>query len=151
MLDNENFMAHDYVSYSGNQLTITRNPHGFINRKQNSDRRNLKMGGTRRVNMMSSNSRLTLRKQKVDKDEYILLPQMQYKSDFNLSEQQGGDNESFSGYSGVVFSPNSSMTDTKFISRIKDILKNNDINVIDTQMKLNKCLPDISETFNNML
>lgn len=37
-----------------------------------------------------------------------------------------------------------------FISRIKEILKKNDIGIIDTEVSLNKCLPDISETFNNL-
>lgn len=150
MLESENFIAHDYISYSGNRLTITRNPFGFINRKQIAKGRNVKIGGTRRVNNTTINSHRHTLKHKLNQDDYILLPQMQYKSDFNNKEYNGGNSDSFSGYSGVVFSPNSTMTDTIFISRIRDILNKNDINIIDTQVELHKCLPDISETFNEM-
>ena len=34
MFDNENFRTFDYVEYSGNKLTVTRNPFGFINTKK---------------------------------------------------------------------------------------------------------------------
>ena len=34
IFDKENFRAYDYVEYSGNKLTITRNPFGFINVKK---------------------------------------------------------------------------------------------------------------------
>lgn len=36
MFDKENFKTYDYVEYSGNNLTITRNPFGFINTKKRS-------------------------------------------------------------------------------------------------------------------
>jgi hypothetical protein len=152
MLENENFIAHDFISYSGNRLTVTRNPYGFINQKQVARSRNIKIGGTRRVDKMKNDSLRNTLKSRIKQDDYTLLPQMQYKSDFNNSDekQSGGSNEVFSGYSGVVFSPNSTMTDVTFISRIKDILKKNNIDVINTQITLNKCLPDISETFNSM-
>jgi hypothetical protein len=125
MLNDANFIAHDFVSYSGNRLTITRNPYGFINRKQIAKGNNTKIGGTRRASKMKSGSQRNTLKHKLKEDDYILLPQMQYKSDFNndTKEHNGGSSESFSGYSGVVFSPNSTMTDTIFISRIRDILK----------------------------
>ena len=149
MLDNENFMAHDFVSYSGNTLTITRNPYGFINKKQTVNRMNKNVGGTKRLCNKIKNSTTRRKNSKLNSDEYILLPQMQYKSDFNGEKYDGGGSETFSGYSGVVFSPNSRMTDNMFISRIKEILQKNDINIVDSHVTNHKCLPDNSETFNN--
>ena len=147
ILDSENFMAHDFVSYSGNKLTITRNPYGFINKKQNVNGKNKNVGGTKRKYRKTNN--ITRKNSNSNDNEYILLPQMQYKSDFNGEIYSRGGSESFSGYSGVVFSPNSRMTDSIFISRIKEILQKNDIHVVDSQVAIHKCLPDNSESFNN--
>lgn len=153
MLSDENFIAHDFVPYSGNRLTISRNPYGFINKKQTVKGNKVNIGGTRRVYRIKygSSYRHTL-KNNIKNEDYILLPQMQYKSDFNSNEKEstGGSSELFSGYSGVVFSPNSTMTDNIFITRIRDILKNNDIYIIDTQVTLNKCLPDISKRITHL-
>jgi Type III restriction enzyme, res subunit len=146
MLDREGFTAHDFVSYSGNKLTVTRNPNGFINKKQIL-KKNTNVGGTKRMIRTTNNS--TRKASSKNDNEYIILPQMQYKSDHNDDLLKGGDSEAFAGYSGVVFNPNSRITDAVFISRIKDILQKNDINIIDSQVTLHKCLPDISETFNN--
>ena len=149
MFDDENFVAHDYVSYSNNKLTITRNPSGFINKKQKVRESNAKVGGTRRANKTHNN--LTRKVIRSTDDEYILLPQMQYKSDYigDYNNNQNGGEGAFAGYSGVVFNPNIRMSDDLFLNRIKDILQKNDINITNTRTNNHKCLPDNSEAFNN--
>jgi hypothetical protein len=46
MFDRENFRTFDYVEYSGNVLTITRNPYGFINTRKRGPAANKKKGGS---------------------------------------------------------------------------------------------------------
>jgi hypothetical protein len=50
MFEEENFKTYDFVEYSGNNLTITRNPFGFVNAKKTSmlsNRPSKKAGGAK--------------------------------------------------------------------------------------------------------
>lgn len=61
IFDKEKCNTYDYISYHNNNLTITRNPYGFINKQQKINKRK---GGTRRSNSthLKSKKRKTLKK-----------------------------------------------------------------------------------------
>ena len=152
MLEMDNFVAHDYISYSGNKLTITRNPYGFVNRKQVPKRRK-NLGGTKRNNKQPTSMSVS-RKNNSHKTEekYVALPQLQYTSDYNGDSKYvhgGSVDDTFAGYNGVSFNPNSRMTDALFVSRIREILQKNNLNIVNSSLTNHKCLPDNSEIFNN--
>lgn len=150
MFERENFVAHDYVSYSGNKLTITRNPYGFVNKKQ-IPKKKKNIGGTKRNNKLSMSTTIIRKNLKsMNDDKYNTFPQLQYTSDYNGNLKQGGSvDDVFTGYNGVSFNSSSRMSDILFVSRIREILQKNYINIIDTQLTHHKCLPDNSEIFNN--
>lgn len=52
MFDRENFRMYDYVEYSGNNLTITRNPYGFVNVDHKKERKEIKRGGNSGVDKL---------------------------------------------------------------------------------------------------
>lgn len=58
----------------------------------------------------------------------------------------------FENYNGVHLDPTGNISDSDFMKTVIKILKNNNIHVIEgaTEIKLNKALPDDSETFLNM-
>lgn len=126
MFQEDNFNTHDYVEYSGNVLTITRNPYGFINvEKRNYVRKNetqkTRYGG---INVTKKN-RLVI---------------------------QGGTDGPFDRYKGVKLDDTGNLTDHTFINTITRILKNNEIEPQTNRiiLELNKALPDIRDDFIDM-
>jgi hypothetical protein len=140
MFETDGFVDHDFVSYSNNKLIITRNPSGFVNKKQPVRGKNVRVGGTKRANKIHNNLTRKIVKSKVDN---MLLPQMEYPD----REIQNGGDGAFSEYSGVALNPNSTMTDELFLKRVKGILRKNDIVSQKDTIVVHKCLPDISEVF----
>jgi hypothetical protein len=142
MFDADRFADHDFVSYSNNKLVVTRNPFGFVNTKKEPVRvRNVRVGGTRRANKAHNNN--TTKKVVRNGYDNMLLPQMEYPD----NETQSGGVGAFTDYSGVVFNPNSKMTDVDFVKRVKGVLNTNGITSVKDTIVVHKCLPDISETF----
>ena len=139
MFETDRFVDHDFVSYSNNKLIVTRNPSGFVNKKQPVRGKNIRVGGTKRSNKTHNNLTKKMRR---DVDN-MLLPQMEYPD----KETQNGGEGIFAEYNGVALNPNSTMTDDLFLKRIKGILRKNDIVSQKDTIMVHKCLPDISETF----
>jgi len=213
MFDNENFRTFDYVEYSGNKLTVTRNPFGFINTKKRGPVR--ERGGNsnsktkkhnKSINLDKHNKTKKHGKQLVDNDTdksiynidngvIKINPNFEKKINIKIQEdnshtkddmdtwnqynknQYTGDNEPHQGgkpdkkskpnqesklnqeggegtevfdrYNGVRLDDTGNITDAEFVATIKRILGKNDIEVIDSGIKIvnNKALPDDSETF----
>ncbi len=139
MFETDRLVDHDFVSYSNNKLIVTRNPSGFVNKKQVRGKK-LRVGGTKRATKTHNN--LTKKKIKNGIDN-MLLPKMEYPE----NETQNGGEGAFSEYNGITLNPNSTMTDDLFLKRVKGILTKNDIVSQKDTIVVHKCLPDISETF----
>jgi|SaaInlV_150m_DNA_2_1039686.scaffolds.fasta_scaffold01461_6 hypothetical protein len=118
MLDKNGLKTHDFVEYSGNKLIITRNPLGFVNVKKRGV-----IKGTHRERPSTNNT--TTRKIK------------------------GGAGDSFERYNGVKLDDSGNLSDSDFINKVLFILKKNGLDVQEKsiEMKLNKCLPDLSDPF----
>ena len=140
MFDADRFADHDFVSYSNNKLVVTRNPFGFVNAKEPVRVKNVRVGGTRRANKAHNNTTKKMVRNGVDN---MLLPQMEYPD----NRTQSGGEGAFTDYGGVVFNPNSKMTDDDFVKRVKGVLNTNGITSVKETIVVHKCLPDISETF----
>jgi hypothetical protein len=176
MFDKANFNTYDYVEYSGNKLTITRNPYGFINMKKQVRSRAAKGGEKNGKTKKSSKTTKGVRKtKKIHESEQIeedvgsqikkyeemnLNPEMtQFRKDIYNGDTMvpGLDNRVHGGnasenYSGVRLDSTGNLSDSDFMRTVVRILKENEIQVMDgaTEIKLNKALPDNSDAFLNM-
>ena len=172
MFDKANFNTYDYVEYSGNKLTITRNPYGFINMKKQVRSRAAKGGKTKKNTKTAKKIRKTqkIKESGVVEDdvttqiekyeEMHLDPEMKqfrreiYNGDTTvpgLDNRVQGGNASDS-YNGVRLDSTGNLSDADFMRTMIRILKENDIQVMEgaTEIKLNKALPDNSDAFLNM-
>ena len=177
MFDKANFNTYDYVEYSGNKLTITRNPYGFINMKKQVRSRapkgGEKMSQTKKSLKITKGTRKTKKihkpEHKIEDDvatqitkyeEMNLNPEMiQFRKDIyngdttvpGLDNHVQGGNAS-ENYNGVRLDSTGNLSDADFMRTVIRILKENEIQVMDgaTEVKLNKALPDNSDAFLNM-
>ena len=138
ILDKENFRTYDYVEFSDNKLTITRNPFGFINSK--------KRGALKGTQKAKPNLNKEVDKQ-VEKAE---KPKMK-----NITKKQlGGASEVFDRYDGVRLDETGNMSDTGFIDKILKILSkpeyNLDVQRNSVDVTLYKALPDDTDSFLSM-
>ena len=127
MFQEANFKTHDFLEYSGNTITITRNPYGFINMEK---RKYTKKTDTKKQRYGGSLN--------VTKKHKVLI--------------NGGSDGPFDRYTGVKLDETGNVTDDDFIRIITRILTENDI-VPKTNMitlELNKALPDIKDEFIDM-
>jgi hypothetical protein len=134
ILDKENFRTYDYVEFTDNKLTITRNPFGFINSKKSGPLKNTE-------------------KQKQDKQtKKVEKPKTEKPKAKNITKKQlGGAREVFDRYDGVHLDETGNMNDTEFIEKIISILSNPKYN-LDVQrgsveVTLYKALPDDTDSF----
>lgn len=125
MLRESNFKTHDFLEYSGNVLTVTRNPYGFINVEK----------------------RTYTRKADTQKERYG-------GGSHNVTKKHkiriyGGADDP---YNGVKLDDTGNVSDETFIKILTQILTKNDIepqlNFI--KLELNKALPDIKDEFIDM-
>jgi len=129
MLNNANFNTYDYVEFSDNKLTVTRNPFGFINVKK----RGALRGNTTRTVRGARDVKPGTRK----------------------TNQKGGvgNNDTFDRYNGVQLDERGNITDAQFVDSIKRILTSpkNGVNVKTTQIETvhHKALPDERDPFFN--
>jgi len=141
ILDKENFRTYDYVEFSDNKLTITRNPFGFINTKKSGPLKKTEKQKTEKKREKLDNQS---EKTKTDKP----------KPKNTTKKQFGGAGDVFERYNGVHLDENGNMSDTEFIDKIVTILSNPKYN-LDVQrgsveLTLYKALPDESDSFLSM-
>jgi hypothetical protein len=127
MFQEANLNTHDFLEYSGNTITITRNPFGFIN----VEKRNY----TRKVDTQKK----------------------RYGGELNATKKhkviiKGGTDGPFDRYNGVKLDESGNINDETFIRIVTQILKTNEIepqmNMI--KLELNKSLPDVKDEFIDM-
>ena len=138
ILDKENFRTYDYVEFSDNKLTITRNPFGFINSKKRGA-----LKGTQKAKPMKDKE-VEKQVEKADK------PKMKNTT----KKQYGGASDAFERYDGVRLDETGNMSDTEFIDKILKILSkpeyNLDVQRNSVDVTLYKALPDDTDSFLSM-
>jgi hypothetical protein len=125
--DKDNFKSHDYVEYSGNKLTITRNPFGFINtKKRGAPAKGTKKTGGSLLDMFKGKRTTKKRHQKV----------------------VGGTGE-FDKYNGVKLDDTGNLSDQDFQDAVVRILTKNGLEVTKGSIEVHKhkALPDDSQAF----
>lgn len=124
MLDDAKIKTYDYISFTDNKLTITRNPYGFINTKK---RGRVISTGTRKEQPKSN------------------------KGGNKTRKVHGGTSDAFTKYNGVKLDDSGNISDTQFLESIIRVLKNKKNNVSVKEAMIteinNKALPDIREDF----
>lgn len=134
--DKENFRSFDYVEYSGNKLTITRNPFGFVNTKK----RGVVKGTVRAKKEGGGNSLL----------DFFKGPRTTKKRRSSIKDDivKGGSGE-FEKYNGVKLDQTGNLSDHDFQERILHILSKNGLEVTRGSIEIhkNKALPDESKVF----
>jgi hypothetical protein len=207
MFHKEQFLLLDYVEYSQNKLTITRNPFGFINNttgkcnSKSSRSSAFEKGSSKKIpatmSKISGKSETTeglhsepptttkkttrkistaappkdttkgqrkTKKMSTTKAEaetrdvfptpstMVVEPEKEEEDIYNMDPHEGGGNEDVDpNYQGVCLDETGNMDDTKFLAKVKDILKRNGLQVLVTpKVDLFKCLPDRMEAFLDM-
>ena len=169
---------YDYVEYADNKITITRNPFGFVNtfkkektggaedlmdnylaggkpkEKKTIKQKHAPKNRTKKQNFMPytvSAGVIHINKQ----PEYDITEEESIEYyDRTLKDQdfhKGGAPDKFDKYTGIKLDETGNITDEQFISQIKKILRDSQIEVIDGLIKIdyNKPLPDNPEAFLN--
>jgi hypothetical protein len=167
MLEDGNLKTYDYVNYTDNMLTITRNPFGFVNVKKRGvikgTARTKKVGqlggtgkGTDKNKTAKKKSgflnklaeKLSFTKEHIDDDED--------QDEVNRLEEEAknvyrGGGDVFDRYNGVHLDEAGNISDSVFLDMVVSILKSkkNNLAVRDTAIdeKKYKALPDNPEEF----
>jgi hypothetical protein len=157
IFDKENFKTHDYVEYSGNKLTVTRNPFGFVNTKKRASHK----GGSKQDESVISIDTSKLLHAEPEQDKYSedfnkdLLQQSNGITVPGLDESSvvfgGNSDNEFDKYNGVKLDDSGNISDNDFTKTIIAILSKHKIEVAQSAIKItyNKALPDDSESFLN--
>jgi hypothetical protein len=154
--------TYDYVEYSGNKLTITRNPFGFVNTKKNEkiNKKEIKKGGKK----TKKNKPVRAYKRKTEKIKDNIIKNSEIDIVENpLTEEEKIDNYNnwtahnvykggnyFTEYDGVRLDDGGNITSEEFINKVKEILNKNHLEVVNEQKVFHKALPDDAETFKNV-
>ena len=171
-----NFKTYDYVEFSGDTLTITRNPFGFINllsKERNGGslekvKKSLHSKTKKRIIIKESvedkNRIGEIKKKKksnktrkivesddnvVESDDNIVDPDFSKQSNDILTKPYEG-GEPFDDYKGVILDVTGNISDTDFQKRIIDILKPIASVVGKPTVTNFKSLPDDSKKFTEM-
>jgi len=122
IFDKENFRSYDYVEYSGNKLTITRNPYGFINVKKRgalkgTERKPKNTGGTlievfdrflnggkskksKNENKENKPNKRTTKKKRITISSYDnIAPKLEYE-ELDITEDESAEKAYRIGYNG---------------------------------------------------
>lgn len=177
MLDKGGMRTFDYVEYSGNKLTVTRNPFGFINSHKPGRPAASKKGGKNTKKIQKDSSRATTKKNHRNLNiisvntENLVQSENSENGDYTTEMDQlaegrrvsgldydklpgvyGGESAVFDKYTGVRLDNTGNISDTEFEKSIIRILSQNGIDVMTdaTETKLYKALPDDSDAFLNM-
>jgi hypothetical protein len=154
IFDKEHFKTFDYVEYSGNKLTITRNPFGFVNTKKRGALKGVraaKGGATRRKQPKKNSSlakRITFKRVTIDKEDEV--PNDPYNGVYGIHEGGAG-GDVFDRYNGVTLDESGNISDTDFQQTVVRILKKHGMEVQINNIELikYKALPDDADTFLN--
>ena len=180
MMERENLKTMDFMEYSQNRLTVTRNPYGFINNKTGTCEPSKKTN-TRKLVAGGSTPGLKTRKKKVkllekhdtelpetpegfvDETQNINDPvpeNSRFLIDTDCTNTKSdkyeppflggaiGDDSADPQYRGVCLDETGNMNDRVFVSKIRDILTKNGLEVtIVPRVELHKCLPDQTDAF----
>ena len=179
MFDRANFRTYDFVEYTGNKLTITRNPFGFINtkkrgvvkgttRKPKDDKGETK-GGSKKNNKENPVKRTKKNHSEYDKIVDRIIVDKEGASSAQLGTvgsledyaekamrimedpHHGGANYS-ENYNGVKLDETGNISDEDFLESVIRILSKNGLEVAKgtIELKKYKALPDDSDAFLNM-
>ena len=128
--EEDNLFTYDYVQYSGDSISITRNPFGFMNIVKGEDNKKEAPRKSQKVALQSKKN--TSRK---------LPPAME--------EKKGGG--IFDDYQGVKLNESGNMSDDQFKARVKKILEKHGLSMKgNITMKNNLALPETPKEFNNL-
>jgi len=124
----EGIDSYDYIDFSGQNLIITRNPFGFINKHESNQK--VKGGKSKKGVIIHKNKRKTM---KIMKNKVV-----------------GGGQ--FEDYVGVELDDTGNMSDILFKKKIISVLGKHDLHVVGSKVIVtnNKALPDVSKDFNDM-
>tara|TARA_Y100000816_G_scaffold46065_2_gene28896 strand:- start:8059 stop:11901 length:3843 start_codon:yes stop_codon:yes gene_type:complete len=128
--EEDNLFTYDYVQYSGDSISITRNPFGFMNIVKGEDNKKEAPRKSQKVALQSKKN--TSRK----------LPPA-------IEEKKGGG--IFDDYQGVRLNESGNMSDDQFKARVKKILEKHGLSMKgNITMKNNLALPETPKEFNNL-
>lgn len=178
MFRENKLITYDYVEYSGNKLTITRNPYGFVNTYDNK-----KKGGSKKTsdNILQKTKKnikhLPKKKSAKNKnsdshfiieDDVIkkIISQEEEENEFEgltgeetseynqrifIDMHKGGDRSSITEYDGITLNEQGNISDEDFVKEIERILTKNGIQIMKagTDYKEYKALPDDKDEFNS--
>jgi hypothetical protein len=160
-----NITAYDYVNYSDNTITITRNPYGFVNKSKGESK--AKIGGkTKKKRSSSAKGTKKVRNDlpyklkdgvishiekpnvsEEDMEEYNQDLETQIRDIHKGGQQYGGQKSvheniihggegEFENYTGVKLDVTGNISDTDFIKSITKVLNDNNIKVVEGSVKL---------------
>jgi hypothetical protein len=128
--DKSNFRSHDFVEYSGNKLTITRNPFGFINTKKRGAQPKPKEATTKKALGGSILDAL-------------------FKGRRRTKKRMSGGAGEFEKYNGVKLDDTGNLSDQDFQDSVVRILTKNGLEVTKGSIEVHKykALPDDPQAF----
>lgn len=166
MFDRAEFNTYDYVEYSGNNLTITRNPYGFINTEKGKKAVKTKRGGTKRTKKAENKNRTRKIRKPVEPkflvdeehdivkenpnyhDNVVVEPEaaIEYNDRIYHDLHKGG---SIENYEGVILDESGNISDEDFIKEVRRILTQNYLEIVEAGSSYEelKALPDDSDSF----
>lgn len=174
IFEENNLKTYDYIEYSGNKLTITKNPFGFINNQKRKYNKTPKpTGGNRTKKRGNGKSREKNKTRRIsnlieleekDRKETEIPENDEIEKQLNLLNNnitfsgidtyEGGANGEthFELYNGVKLDPTGNISDDDFVRTIKRVLLQNNIEILDneTEVAYNKALPDVDDAFLNL-
>lgn len=156
----DGFNTYDYVDYSGDTLTITRNPFGFINEfkgkvpargKKGGSKKKISTKGIRKTKKNTKEEPLDGRSldqellPESDPNSIVRMDHVGQNQEFGIYEGGGV----FEDYQGVKLDATGNISDTDFVKRVIQILGKNglDVNKASVKSKNYKALPDTSKDF----
>lgn len=162
IFDTSNFRMYDYVDYSDDKLTITRNPFGFVNTKKRGRAAGGGgvYGGSKKRNKIIVSKNKTKKvlptgiAEKLEYEHVDLLVDVDANNRFDQQLYKGGAREVFDKYNGVAVNSSGNVEDDAFLQSVIRILKSpgNELTVRDSviEVKKYKALPDDSASFLTM-
>ena len=175
IFDRQDLNTYDYVEYSGNNLTITRNPYGFINTEKSGKKTEkmikVKKGGATQRHKKTDKKHHTRKNKNMnnqvepkflfDKDHDVVKENPNYDDNLLVVEPEasieyndrvyhdlhkGGGMEN---YDGVTLDESGNISDEDFIKEVRRILTQNHLEIVESGSSYEelKALPDDSESF----
>ena len=153
ILNKSNFFVYDYINFSGDKLTITRNPFGFVNTLKLPSQ--IKKGGnntikkyTKPKNKTKTKKQHQLKMTNTSENENSMENiDINYQNRMYINPYKNGGGDMDDLYDGVKLDETGNISDEQFISQLKRILSKNHIDIIKTKMDKHKSLPDEKDDF----